>query len=388
MLLTAALAVAAYCFWYFFYPYLITNREQCQLFLWNHEYFAERMAIPGGLAQYIGEWIVQFFIHPMYGALAYALLFVIAQWLGWKLLQRWFPKWNFWLRYLLSLTPAVILFILWLNPYIPMTPTVAALWVMGCMVVLPKRNLPKLICLTIGIPIGYWLVGPAILLLVLCCPLREMGAGVLLLGFCILVSSRICPYPLRQLAQGVDYHWEKQSLGTKEEMDYDMLLRLRKWDDILNRYRKEQPSSFAIRSAAALALYQTKGPLTEQQLISSVTTSSNVYSGQSSAFIMSEVYLHIGLVNMSQRAAFEAMESVPNYNKSARALRRLVETNLIIGQPDVARKYLAILDETLFYRNWSQKMRPLTEHPELVREHPSLGKLQKLYQETQDLFFY
>lgn len=53
-----------------------------QLFLWTGDYFTERIAVPGGLAQYLGEMIAQFFINTVNGAIAYAIIFVVAQYLS------------------------------------------------------------------------------------------------------------------------------------------------------------------------------------------------------------------------------------------------------------------------------------------------------------------
>jgi len=82
------------------------------------------------------------------------------------------------------------------------------------------------------------------------------------------------------------------------------------------------------------------------------------------------------------------MESIPSHNKSGRALSRLVETSLITGQYEVALKYISILEDTSLYRTWARKMKPLAEHPQLIRQHPVYRRLQEIYQQTDDTFFY
>jgi hypothetical protein len=81
------------------------------------------------------------------------------------------------------------------------------------------------------------------------------------------------------------------------------------------------------------------------------------------------------------------MEYIPNHNKSGRALKRLVETCIITGQYDLAKKYLSILDETFFYKNWAEKTRPLVEHPEQIKEHPFYQKSKEFYENSEDYFF-
>ena len=61
------------------------------------------------------------------------------------------------------------------------------------------------------------------------------------------------------------------------------------------------------------------------------------------------------MINTAQRFTFEAMESIPNFNKSSRCFKRLAETNLINGQYEVAAKYLRALRKTLFYKDWAEE---------------------------------
>jgi hypothetical protein len=104
--------------------------------------------------------------------------------------------------------------------------------------------------------------------------------------------------------------------------------------------------------------------------------------------MMSEVAMRAGMVNVAQRAAFEAMEAIPNYNKSARALCRLVETNMITGQTEVALKYIAILEQTTFYGGWAGKMKQMAENQQLLHNHKFYHRLKEYYENGEDVFFY
>lgn len=66
--------------------------------------------------------------------------------------------------------------------------------------------------------------------------------------------------------------------------------------------------------------------------------------------VASDIFYACGLVANSQRHAFEANENYGGY--SPRCLKRLIETNTVLGYPEVAGKYLSILRHTLFYRKW------------------------------------
>lgn len=48
--LTTLFGVLVFCFWLFVRPAVIMEREALQLFLWNGDYLAERLAVPGGFA--------------------------------------------------------------------------------------------------------------------------------------------------------------------------------------------------------------------------------------------------------------------------------------------------------------------------------------------------
>ena len=99
-----------------------------------------------------------------------------------------------------------------------------------------------------------------------------------------------------------------------------------------------------------------------------------------------ELYFHLGLVNTAQRLAFESMESLPNCNKSARVMKRLAETNLINGQYNVARKYLFLLQKTVFYRPWATRMLLLLGDEQKINQHPLYGWLRKARLQDDILF--
>lgn len=401
--LLAVFAIAVFCYWYFLYPYVIVAREMSQLFLWNSDYFMERIVLPGGFAQYTGEFFVQFFQHPINGAFTYAFFFILEQQLASRWLYEFFPNLRKTYRFALSLIVPAILWRIAMIPYIPVTPTIAVILVMsvGCVMMTMKKKV-RLISLLLFIPIIYWLTGPAAVLLLLCY-IRWIPLTAVLFASCLLGSSWITPYPLRDIIKGIDYDWSGvKEMGTYEEMECDMLIRQQRWDKILRKF--PAPKSPAVRSTYILASYRSR-QIDHQELISSIVVPVNMYEitpsvfcfdnvhfnvyfgSLSSAFIVSELANQLSWTAISQRAAFEAMEYIPNYNKSGRALRRLVETCIITKQYNLAKKYLSILEETFFYRGWAVSMRSLVEHPENIKKYPFYQKSQETYANTEDLFF-
>ena len=365
-ILMVIIAIGVFCFWYFLYPFIPVTREMSQLFLWNSDYLAERIVLPGGFAQYSAEFIVQFFLNPFNAALIYAALLILAQYLTSRLLRQFFPNLKDTYRFLLSWVPPVIMWRVAIIPYIPLTPTIAVLLLIGMVSVFmsvssqwPKWGRWIGACLLI--PVCYWLAWP-----------------------------------------GVDYDWrgEKQ-MGTYEEMECDMLMRMKDWHQISDKYRVQE--SPAVECAVQLALYQT-GRMSRDSLYQTIYVPRgsrnrpsvfNVGGGMltvnfgslTSAFMVSDMALMLDLPNVAQWAAFEVMEYIPNYNKSARSIKRLTETAIITGQYPLAKKYLSILEETLFYRKWAQSIRPLVEQPELMNKKPYYQQLKKAYATSEDIFF-
>jgi hypothetical protein len=94
------------------------------------------------------------------------------------------------------------------------------------------------------------------------------------------------------------------------------------------------------------------------------------------AMPMSDIYYGIGDVASAQKFAFEGCVSSVN-GGSSRLLKRLVETNLIMGAYRVAEKYIALLEQTLFYKEWASGYRQLLFNDEAVEKHPVLGSRRK-----------
>ena len=86
--LTTLFGLAVFCFWMFVRPALVVEREAIQLFLWNSDYLMSRIIIPGCLARYVAEFLVQYFMSEAAGACVIAVLLVLLQRCMWVLLRR------------------------------------------------------------------------------------------------------------------------------------------------------------------------------------------------------------------------------------------------------------------------------------------------------------
>ena len=147
------LGIGVFLFWAVGYPHALSYQEQYQLFLWTTDYFFERISVPGGLADWLGELIVQFYYVEWLGALLLALLFVALQ----RLTACLLPK-GIWRPF--SIVPVIML--MWLmgdiNVLLSLLVAVVLALVLACVRMSKRSSWIDIIIL----PITYWLIGPAV----------------------------------------------------------------------------------------------------------------------------------------------------------------------------------------------------------------------------------
>jgi hypothetical protein len=78
-------------------------------------------------------------------------------------------------------------------------------------------------------------------------------------------------------------------------------------------------------------------------------------------FFGGELYYQLGYISEAYRWAFEAMIA---RGENPRSLKRMVLTSIISGDTAIARHYINILNETLFYKKWAQHYQKLMANPE------------------------
>lgn len=436
-LLTLFFGLVVFLFWECRYPFALTFQEQLQLFLFDGDYFCERMAEPGGLARYVGEFLVQFYNATVIGALILAILFMMVQRLTWRLMRCED-------YYYLSLIPALVLWFAMGDENVMLAYVVALIMAMGCILglrPLERLNLiGRVIIALVALPLLYWFIGPLALLVAVCMvPTWLAGLVVIYVVALVLVSAWLLPYPLVRLAVGIGYyrfpvtipyllllipvliammhygcrHLPKPKQGVKyalilaitallfvpqyygfeakkyELMEYDYLVRIKDWNGIIAKAEQQTPDKPMSVSATNLALAMTN-QLGERAFEFYQRGSQGLLPpferNYATTQLTGEIYFHLGLVNTAQRLAFEAMEAISNYNKSGRALKRLVETNMINGQYKVAEKYIKILEKTIFYRRWAERMRAMLGDEKAINAHPLYGTLRQ-YRLQEDFLF-
>lgn len=165
-ILSLLFAVAVALFWAFPYRCALSYQEQYQLFLFTPSYFTERISVPGGLADYVGEFITQFYYVYAIGAILLALVFFCLQRLTWVLMRRSGVSQSW---YLLSFIPAVALWALMGNENVLLSFAIALLAMEELMlhyIIVRDHSrgwVAPAVYLLIAVPVGYWLFGPVVI---------------------------------------------------------------------------------------------------------------------------------------------------------------------------------------------------------------------------------
>lgn len=448
-LLTLLFGLAVFLFWRYRYPFALVYQEQFQLFLFGEDYFLSRVAEPGGLARYVAEFIVQFYNGVAIGAAILALLYMLLQRLTWRVMAYSQVTKSLSLYYALSFVPAIMLWYAMGDESVMLTYVVALLMALAVAVAWQRLTKTcaawlKWVAALVLIPLLYWLIGPMVLLVALLMqPWLLAGATVVYTLAVILLSAQWLPFPLMRVVLGIGYYRfpvtmpyslmaipvvivllriirsvlrdtissEKRVVRAVpmivvaiggllivphgfearkyELMEYDYLVRVKEWKAIIAKAEKKTPDLPMSVSATNLALAMNN-QLGERALDFYQHGSEGLLPPFERNFattqLTGEIYYHLGLVNTAQRLAFESMEAIPNYNKSARAVKRLAETNLINGQYEVARKYLKMLEKTVFYRPWARRTMALLGNEEAINAHPQYGWLRKVRLQDDLLF--
>lgn len=242
--------------------------------------------------------------------------------------------------------------------------------------------------LTLPYPVTYQLIGIGYMML----PDSFYAGEFIVFGLCILVPA-VASLPARlpqkimiptligiELIALVVLYPRSYDTTTYRLIDYDYLMRANDWEGILQYSDVHEPNLPLSVSATNLAAamtgqldaivfnYPQHGP---EGLIPPFLKETL------SSWNTGEIFFQLGLVNSAQRFYFEGMEAIPNYNKSSRAIRRLAETAIVRGDYSLAEKYLTMLRNTLFYKNWAQRNLDLIRNPKDVGNHPLYGTMRK-----------
>jgi hypothetical protein len=179
------------------------------------------------------------------------------------------------------------------------------------------------------------------------------------------------------------------NFSAEEIMTYDYLVRNERWNDVIKFAAKKPPRNNLSLAMLNLSLAKT-GKMGDRLFFYEQNGDDGLFLPFAKEYVApmmgSEIFFNLGLINASQEYSFESMETTPTLKKSVRSIKRLAETNLINGQYEVSRKYLKILENTIFYRKWAKDTEKYLYNEDMINKHPVWGKLRSMMV-SKDFFF-
>lgn len=421
--LTVLLGAGVFAFWMWLYPQSLNYHEQNQLFLFTWDYFRERMALPGGFADWCSEFLVQFFYFRWSGALVLALLAVGLQQAVWAAARRVNRKKDGGL-YAISFLPTLLMLVHMGNMEVLVSYPVALLLSVSLCPVFARAGWHRLWL----IPLGWWLAGPVTIVPVLFSVLVGRKAKDLLLlvytaivfyaGYRLLAAQ----YPMRDAFFGINYTRIREMLpalqviiplvtlaciflcrikfksslldaalfvvlltGTAfctrlaydrdayEMLAYDSLIRHERYQEVLKRAEKYQPRTAISACSVNFCLFMN-GQLTSRlpQFYQCGTMGLVLPSIRDnvSDLTSAEILWMMGMPNITLQYYFDSMESIENGRLSGRFLSRMADANIVNGWYGPAEKYLDILSHSLFYRKSALRRKEMIRSEAAVNADP------------------
>lgn len=177
-------------------------------------------------------------------------------------------------------------------------------------------------------------------------------------------------------------YWGTLHFGEKKLLLYmklDYLSRTEQWQEI-ERICNGKTGNYLYMSMLARALAE-QGKLTDNLLKCKFKHEASLIvpwnRTEEVSTLLSDIHFTVGNIAQAQRMAFEGnLCSRGNYN--VRLIQRLIQTNLIFGEYNVAEKYIRLLEKTWFYRDWANKQRKYLNNDKLIEQDPLLGHKREL----------
>ena len=392
LIYTLLFGTAVLLFFGLAYPHHLHYQEQYQLFLFDSTYVWEIVRVPGGVADLLGRFCTQFFLFAWVGASIIAVLLMAVQLLVLRLAD--------WGRlYGLSFVPPFLLWLFLLDENAllggvwAVLLTLLALWLF---VKLP-RGWTRGIVILVTIPIIYYMAGP-----------NWTGSHyhryptvVPTLLYAAWLSAVILPFVVRALHGRVaasrhymatlvsfalvavimgSLVWKNANFRAEKVMQYDFMACHQQWNRILETVNAERPNNqigVTVQNLALAMHGMLADRLFDYNQNGILGLLPDVERDATSPMPTAEAFYQLGMVYVAQRTVFEAQEAILDFQKSGRCYKRLAQTNLILGSYEVARKYLAALQKTIFYRDWANETLPLLGNEEAIARHPEYGRLRR-----------
>jgi hypothetical protein len=389
--IAAAFVVACFVFFQWLLPVHLFFREQTSLFLFTSDAFLAYWEKPGGAACYVGDFLTQFFYLRGGGALVLSLCFGVEYCLVTLTLKRiGVGRLSAWV----ALVPVTVEVLLHCGLYYGLAGTLSVMLVCGGFLLYSLlKAAPWNVLLGLGLGgLLYVVAGAAFLLFPLLVllyewhkKLRRFGYWIALGALCGLLPLGLRSFYLLSLRQAYRYPFPVLSLsGVDRNREKILALAVEgsygNWDEVARRAENDKLPNPIASYYANIALSK-QGRLGEELLNyyqafdATLFLPVNAQADWLTIFFSNEVFYHLGDMNMAQHSAMLGMIFSPQ-RRSVRMIRRLAEINIVNGDTTAARKYIRILDETIFHRAKAAEYESLLTHPSQTPDWLTLKRQQ------------
>lgn len=441
-------------FWLCVHPEWLNFQEENQLFLFSWSYLGERLSLSGGLADWAGEFLVQFFYVPALGSAVLGLLAVVMQRMVRAVLRTAGTVSTFMGSAsldVLSLLPVAVLIWVSGDENVLLSYTLALQLSLAAFLLLRRLPWPSGF---IVVPVLWWLAGPLaivyVALRIICGSRKEwlLVAWLVVVTICAY-SFLLTEYPLEEVVFGISYYripfvlfMPKALLAVPvvviamyvlavnprvagkaaahvralllcstalvllvavsavakgfpqdkyEMLRQDALVRQGRWSEIIARAERQQPHTAFSSNAVNLALAMT-GQLADRQF--------TFWQSGEDALIMpsvhdnlsdlpaAEAFWQLGMVNSARRYMYDIQESILNGRRSGRCMKRIAECLVADRQYALARKYLDVLGQTLFYSGWARQTEAMLGNEALIMQNADYRRVRRFRYRENFLFSY
>ncbi len=410
------LALTSFLFFQLYYPYHLFLKEQVQLFLFSSDYFFSYFKKPGWLACYTGDFLTQFFYLRSGGPIIISFLLFLEWALCFFLLKKitgspvaslWalLPAITDWILYSslihrVALSTGLIIFLVIACFYFSISAirirtafgiilTLTGYWlagslffffpaliltgewtkgsssqITGIILVALSLALPALMRINylLTLPQAYFYPGTS---------LKDMflPAAVII---CVLLPIILIKYKFNRpglfplylsiglfilLITGI---WQNANFRLEKILSLDSETYFSHPGRVIKLSEKYRMNNRMATYFTNMALAKT-GQLPQRLLDFYQPASLGLIlpvtpdEGWLSVLSSNELFFLIGDMNFAQHSAMLGNTFSPE-QRSSRMIRRLAEINLINGDKPAAEKYLRLLEQTLFHRQWAKKL--------------------------------
>jgi hypothetical protein len=409
------LALSSFLFFFLAYPYHLFFKEQGQLFLYTSGYFLSYFSKPGWLAAYIGDFLTQFFYLKGGGPLVLSFLLTL-EWISVAVIFKKILKLSS--AWVWALFPVGTDWVLHLSLLHDLSVSAGLLLVLGLGVgsISVKNRILSFVFATLISFVCYWLVGSAAFVFPALVIINDISdkkysfikwgliaalvfaTPIVLRKYYLLSTGQAFIYPAAEpqsillpaglvvtllaalilkpffnkfpklsdwflptafiffmgLGIRLNAGFDQEKILALDSETYfgnpDKVLDLAQKYNLKNRFA----SYFTNIALARQGLLPEKLLDFYQPGLYGLMLPVSPEESWESILFSNEVYFLVGDMNLAQHSAMLGNTFSP-HNRSSRMIRRLAEINLVNADSAAARKYLRMLDKTLFHKKWAEK---------------------------------